>query len=411
MDATRAPAIDGAAFAEDLRRLNELGRRDGAGGIFRVAFSSADLAGRAYVEERMRDLGLAVRRDEAGNTIGRLAGDDDRLPALAIGSHTDTVPDGGRYDGSLGVVGALAVIRALHAAGGRLRHPIEVLNFVAEEATMGGGTFGSRAMTGQLEPASLTALAYDDRPVEAHLREAGLEAGRVAGARRDPGELAAYLELHIEQGAVLWSAGERLGVVEGIVGIRRYRVEFTGRANHAGTTPMAGREDALVAAAPFVTALRDLAIAAGVVGTAGTLRVEPGAANVIPGRVELGCELRSVDEALLETAESALRQLVANLGGRLHAVSRKEPVRSDPVVMAALDTVVDGFGVPWRRLASGAGHDAMSIANLAPQGMLFVPSRDGVSHAPDEHTTLEDCLLGVRALLAATLELDQRLPR
>ena len=401
-----APKIDAARMLDDLDRLNRCGADPGPG-VSRIAFSPADRAGRALVDTWLRELGLSVGRDPAGNTIARLEGTEPGLPALAVGSHTDTVPDGGRFDGALGVVAAVACARALVAEGVRLRHPLEVLNFVAEEATMGAGTVGSRAMAGRLDGASLHGTALDGRPLADHLADAGIDAGGVTRARRAQGDLAAYLELHIEQGGVLEAEGRRLGIVTGIVGIRRFRVVFKGRANHAGTTPMAQREDALVLAAPFVTGARDVALAHGVVATIGTVLVYPGAPNVIPGRVELGCEVRSLDVDRIDRVEAELGTLAERLGGALDRTADTPPVRSSDGPLQALRAAAAALGEPAREMASGAGHDAMSMAEITEQAMLFVPSRDGVSHAPAEHTEPEDCELGANALVAAVLELDR----
>lgn len=399
--------IDGPALLADLDALNSFGTGD-APGINRVAFSPADTAGREYVDQRLRELGLAVRRDALGSTIARLPGARGELAPIGVGSHTDTVPGGGRYDGALGVVAALACARALVLDGEPLQHPLEVLNFVSEEATMGAGCLGSGAMVQDVR-AALDGAAWDGRPVRDHLRGAGVDLSRIGEARREPGTLVAYLELHIEQGATLWRSGERLGVVEGIVGIRRYQLEFVGEANHAGTTAMEDRRDALVMAAPLVGAVREIAIACGIVGTVGTLRIEPGASNVVPGRVVMECELRSLEEARVNEAEDMLAERTRAQGGTVTRSGAKEPVRSDPKLLAALDEVAESFGVGVRRMPSGAGHDAMSMATICPVAMLFVPSERGVSHAPTEHTPPEDCVLGARALLAALREVDRRL--
>jgi beta-ureidopropionase / N-carbamoyl-L-amino-acid hydrolase len=401
------PSIDGDALWRDLGELNRCGEGERPG-TNRIAFSPADLAGRAYLEGRLRELGMAVRRDAAGNTVARLEGTEPGLPALALGSHTDTVPEGGRYDGALGVVAAIACVRALRTAGIAPRHPLEVIDFAAEEATMSGGTFGSRAMVGMLEPASVDGPAWDGTPVRAHLEGAGIDPDRIAGARRGPGELAAYLELHIEQGGVLDAAGVPLAIVDGIVGIRRYGIVVEGTANHAGTTPMAARDDALLKALPIVAGVRDVAVVEGVVATVGALSVHPGSSNVIPGRVEMAAEARSLDPSRLDAAEAALAGRVEAAGGRMTRISNKAPVLSAPPVLAALEAALDELGEPWRRMPSGAGRDAMCMAAITEVAMLFVPSRGGVSHSPHEHTHREHCELGARALLAGVLELDRR---
>lgn len=402
------PTIDGEHLLRDLAGLAEIGATP-EGGVNRLAFSPADREGRAWVAQQMEAAGMALRTDPAGNTIGTYPGHDPDLPPIALGSHTDTVPNGGRYDGALGVLAALACVRALRAADVRLRHPVEVINFVAEEAPVGGGTFGSRAMAGLIEPGMLDQAAWDGRTVAEHVRDFGMDPARASQAARPAGSLAAYLELHIEQGGTLEASGTQIGIVEGIVGIRRYRVTFTGSANHAGTTPMEIREDALVMAAPFVLAVREIAIEHGIVGTVGMLQVSPGASNVIPGHVELSCEIRGLDDARLDLVEETLRQEAATHGGELSPVSAKAPVASDPLVVAAIAAACERAGLSARQMPSGAGHDAMCMAEITKQGMIFVPSQGGVSHAAREYTAPEDCINGAQVLLGALLDLDQRL--
>jgi beta-ureidopropionase / N-carbamoyl-L-amino-acid hydrolase len=406
--ATSRPELDGARLLADLDHLATIGA-DRAGGVSRVAYSAADIEARVWVREAMLGLGMQVRHDEALNMMGRYAGRQTGLKPLALGSHTDTVPAGGRFDGALGVVAALACVRALHDAGVRLRHPVEVIDFAAEEATLGGGTIGSLAMTGRLTAGMLQRPAWDGRPAADHLRDAGVNPRGLNRAVRPRRCLAAYLELHIEQGATLDAAGIPIGVVDGIVGIRRYTVTFAGQANHAGTTPMAGRRDALVMAAPFVVGVRDAALEAGVVGTVGVLRAQPGTPNVIPGRVELEAEIRGLDEAVLDRVESELGAIAGGQGGSLRRTSAKAPVRSNPGLVEALESACGALGLPCRRMASGAGHDAMVIGEFIPQAMVFVPSRWGVSHSPEEFTPPERCVDGARVLLHALLGLDERL--
>jgi N-carbamoyl-L-amino-acid hydrolase len=272
---------------------------------------------------------------------------------------------------------------------------------------MSGGTFGSRAMAGLLEQASVEGPAWDGRSVRSHLEDAGINAGRVVEARRRRGEVEAYLELHIEQGGELDRAGVPLAIVEGIVGIRRYAIVVEGTANHAGTTPMDARDDALLAALPIVAAVRDVAVEHGIVGTVGTLQVLPGSSNVVPGRVEMSAEMRTLDDALLDRAEDTLAARVASGRGTMSRLSAKAPVPSSPRVMGAVEAALEGMDEPWRRMPSGAGHDAMCMAAITDVAMLFVPSRDGVSHSPHEHTERRHCLLGATALLRALLQLDR----
>lgn len=314
--------IDAGQLGEDLRALSEFGAAAG-GGVTRVAYSDADLRAREWLDGEFASLGMSVRRDEAGNSIAVLQGGDAALRPIAVGSHTDSVPEGGRYDGALGVVAGLACARALQAGEVRLRHPLAVINFAAEEATMAGATLGSRAFAGEFDRAILARLAYDGRTVSSHLTRAGLDPDAVIMAARSREPLAAYLELHIEQGPILDAEGMTIGIVEGIVGIRRFAVTFHGTANHAGTTPMDSRDDALVMAAPFVVGVRDVAVSHGVVGTVGALRVTPGSANVVPGRVALDLEIRGRDGPRMAAAEGELRRLADASGGALEPLTSK----------------------------------------------------------------------------------------
>ena len=400
--------LDGEQLLDDLEHLAQFGAEPGPG-LHRVAFSQADQAARRWVATQMQKVGMSVTTDVAGNTIGSYPGTAPKLSPIALGSHTDTVPNGGRFDGSLGVLAAIACVRALHAANMQLRHPLEVINFAAEEATMSTATLGSLAMTGLLPPDVTAHIAWDGTPVSEHLQGAGLDPTAITQARRLQGSLAAYLELHIEQGGVLSASGKSIGVVEGIVGIRRYDGAFEGFANHAGTTPMSQRCDALVMAAPYITTVREIALAFGIVGTVGKLTVAPGSPNVIPGRVDLQVEIRGLDEAVLDEAEVALIDRAEALDGTLTRRAKKPAVTSDPSLVEAMADACDSLGVAYRRMPSGAGHDAMCMAAIAPQAMLFVPSIGGLSHAPDEFTEAEDCVTGARVLLAALLNIDKNL--
>jgi N-carbamoyl-L-amino-acid hydrolase len=400
------PFLDGEQLLDDLETLNQFGVKPGPG-INRVAFSPVDQAGRTWVEAQMKQVGMTVVTDAAGNSIGTYSGIEPHLKPIALGSHTDTVPQGGRYDGALGVLAALACVRALYQADMRLRHPVEVINFTAEEATMGAATLGSKAMAGLLDQAAIEQLAWDGVRVTEHLKAAGLDPMAMSQAQRPANSLSAFLELHIEQGARLEQAEIPIGIVEGIVGIRRYSVTFQGQANHAGTTPMALRQDALVMAAPYITTVREVAIAHEIVGTVGVFRVEPGAPNIIPGQVYLEFETRGLDESVLDAAEAELTQLATELRGQFKWLATKRSVTSDLRLVAALESACRSLDLAYQKMSSGAGHDAMCIAEIAPQAMVFVPSRGGISHAPDEYTTPEACVNGGRVLLATLLELDE----
>ena len=402
------PRVDRGRLGQEMATLAELGATP-AGAVTRIAYSEADRQARDWLDAQFTDLGMSVRRDQAGNSIALLPGRDPGLKAIALGSHTDTVPEGGRYDGSLGLIAALSCVRSLRGAGLQLRHPLAVINFEAEEATMAGATFGSRAFVGELDPAIIERRAWDGRTVRSHLEAAGLEPRAVPEAARGRESLTAFLELHIEQGPVLDAAGVPIGIVEGIVGIRRYAVDFPGIANHAGTTPMADRDDALVRAAPFVVAVRDAAVTHGIVGTVGTLQVSPGSPNVIPGGVTIDVELRSADDGMLTAAEQDLRRSANAVAAELRPLSAKAPERFSRHILERLGNVCEQAGLSHRRLWSGAGHDAGLLASITDAAMIFVPSKGGVSHSVEELTEQEDCVNGARILLEALVDLDSSL--
>ncbi len=431
-DLTLVGALDGEQLMDDLETLARFGATDEPG-AHRVAYSVADGQGRDWLEAEMRRFGMHVRRDPIGNTIGIYPGQEVafqqnpnvfwksqiersafprehlELPPIALGSHTDTVPSGGKYDGALGVLSPLAIVRALHQRGIKLRHPVEIIDFAAEEASMPGATFGSRAMNGTLTKDILSKPAWDGELVETHLRRAGIDPDGVVTAVRPVGAVAAYLELHIEQGGVLDKQGIPIGIVQGIVGIRRYAVTFHGVANHTGTTPMSDRKDALVAAAAFILFVREVGLQHGIVATVGSAFVSPNAPNVIPDRVDLTVDIRSLDSAILDAAEKELADYVAQAGGTSAGIVRKDAVLSDPLLLDVLREASADLGLPYLDMASGAGHDAMCMATLAPEAMLFVPSVNGISHSPDEYTSPQDCLNGARVLFAALLRLDELL--
>ena len=396
--------IDGDRLVRDLETLATIGA-DAQGGVTRIAYSREDREGREWVRAEFAALGLSQTTDSAGNDTWVYPGTESGLAPLALGSHTDTVPNGGRYDGALGVLSALAAVRALHRENRRLRHPVEVINFAAEEATMSGATFGSRAMAGTLAPDVVNHRAWDSRTVADHLRDAGLDPDRVTAARRTDGP-AAFLELHIEQGRRLETQQKPIGIVEGIAGIRRYEVTVDGYANHAGTTLMQDRQDALVMAAPYILQVKAVAERHGIVGTVGKMDILPGSPNVIPGQVIINLEIRGLDEKVLDLAEHQLEEEARKLPAAFVQTSNKPSVDSDPLLVQALVAACEDNGHAYARMASGAGHDAMCMADIAPQAMLFVPSRNGVSHSPDEYTPPADCVAGAQVLGTALLHLD-----
>lgn len=403
--AHRNSQIEGERLLQDLEELAAIGA-DSKGGISRIAYSPEDRAGREWLRKQFKELGLEAQTDSVGNDFWCNPGLNSTLDPIALGSHTDTVPNGGSFDGALGVLSALAAVRSLQANNIQLKHPVEIINFAAEEATMSGATFGSRAMVGTLEADVIHHRAWDSRTVAAHLEDAGIDPNDMVLARRQGG-MAAFLELHIEQGRRLDSAGIPIGIVEGIAGIRRYEVTVNGYANHAGTTLMADRQDALVMAAPYVLSVKEAAERNGIVGTVGKMDIFPGAPNVIPGQVIINLEIRGLDEKVLDRAAKELEEIAKASGFEFVQTSYKQPVESHPLLVNALEKACQTSGYDFVRMASGAGHDAMCVAEIAPQAMVFVPSRNGVSHSPDEFTEPEDCIAGAQILCNALLELDE----
>jgi N-carbamoyl-L-amino-acid hydrolase len=406
--------------ADRLRRrledLSVFGRPTGgtfADGVSRTGFSEADVAGRAYVLGQMRDVGLAPRVDPAGNIRGLRAGTAADLKPILFGSHVDSVRGGGNFDGDVGSMGAIEVVATLEEKGVRTRHPLEVVIWAAEESNYGSGLHGSRMAVGQLEPGEWDRVQDGVRKADA-LRRIGGDPDRVGEARRAPGSFHAYLELHIEQGGKLDRAGIPIGVVEGIVTIDDYDVTVRGFANHAGTTPMAERRDALVAASRIVLAVREIATAepGAQVGTVGQLSVSPGAPNVVPGLVRLTVEFRDLSAETVTRLGRALKERAAAVAKEtsteieVELSSRHEGARANPVLQAAIERAATRRGLRHLRLPSGAGHDAQMMARLGPMGMIFVPSAGGISHSPRESSRWEDCAQGADVLLGTIHELD-----
>ncbi len=408
-------SINNSRINRTLQELGQLG--DSPEGMDRVAYSSEDIAGRDYTIKLMREAGLETRIDTAGNMIGRRAGSDDSLPAIALGSHTDTVPKGGKYDGALGVMGAIEVIRTLEDQGHRTRHPLEVINFTNEEGTrFHRWLVGSRSMSGLLEQEDLDAVDDDGLPFGPCLADIGGDISRIGEAARSPGELAAYFELHIEQGPYLHRSGTPIGVVTGITGRAVFEVEIEGKANHAGTTPMSTRRDALVSASKLVLAIQKMAADQEIcrVSTVGSIKAVPNAVNVIPGSASIGLEFRDTDMEALAAAEQELRRItdrastddVVDIGVHRHRFTTSVPIT--PEMQSLVAEAAENCGFEWESLPSGAGHDAQAVANIAPVAMVFVPSVDGISHSREEYSTPQDCANGAQVLLELLLLADDR---
>ncbi len=408
--------INTSRLWNDLQALGVIGRNPQDGSVSRIAFSPEDMEGRAFVKKLMDSAGMAVEEDAVGNVIGHLRGGHDLCP-IAIGSHVDTVPQGGRFDGALGILAGIECARVIRECKYELRHPLRIIVFSDEEGyRFGRGTLGSRALSGFLNPDDLHILK-DARgeTVWQVLEVLGFEPSHVSSGRKLSSDLLAYLELHIEQGPVLDSLNVPIGIVDTIAGILRYEFRVEGEANHAGTTPMAYRKDALFAAAAIVGIVKESVLRRGgdVVGTVGKFEVLPGAPNIVPGTVVMTTEFRGPSQQVLEElAEEILKQgqqEVHRSGVMLKAKEtvRIEPTPMHPEVMQAIEVACQRTKIPYRTMNSGAGHDAIWMAKAWPTGMIFVPSLRGVSHASGEFTDEPHVGLGAQVLLEALMILDR----
>jgi beta-ureidopropionase / N-carbamoyl-L-amino-acid hydrolase len=406
------PMIDDERFAHDLGELNEIGWA-GVDGLQRTSFSAAHTEARRWLFARADDAGLETRVDAAGNHSVLLAGTDSSAPTVMLGSHLDSVPHGGRFDGALGVLAALEVVRAVKDMGLALPVTLEAVDLTDEEGTF-VGTLGSWAIAGQLTPEMLrTPRSGREAMLEALAHQGLTEDGLLSRARRDPATIAAFLELHIEQGPVLERAGAQIGIVTGIRGNASFQVTFHGAARHAGTTPMEDRRDAALGAADLIRGVRELVTRdfPGCVANVGDVRLHPGAFNVVPERAELKLEVRSLDDRELDELADAARRLAAQVAERwelvpeIEAVGRWAPSPTHERARSAIAGAARRLGCSAIEMPSGAGHDAQVMARITTAGMVFVPSRQGISHHPDEHTDLADCINGTNVLLGAALEL------
>ena len=404
-----SPRIRPERLLESLERLAEIGRTP-EGGCCRLALTDEDRAGRDLVAGWMRDMGLEVRVDAIGNVFGLRAGREDLAPVMA-GSHIDTVRTGGRYDGNLGVLGALEVLRALDDAGVVTRRPLVAAFFTNEEgARFAPDMLGSLVYAGGLAlDAALDTVSIDGKRLGDELARIGYAGDAAPGLYRPH----AYVELHIEQGPVLDAEGIRIGAVEDLQGISWQEVSIVGQSNHAGTTPMRLRHDAGYCAAAVGAYLRRLADEMGgaQVCTMGAVNLHPNLINVIAARATLTVDLRNTDEARLREAEARLaafletlaREEGVEIGPR--RLARFEPVKFDEAVVRVIERHAGALGLSCRRMTSGAGHDAQMLARMCPTAMIFVPSIRGVSHNPAEDTAPQDLAAGADVLLRTLLEL------
>jgi N-carbamoyl-L-amino-acid hydrolase len=407
------PLVNGDRLNRSITQLAEIGKLPG-GGVSRLAFTPEDLLARQLVQSWMVDAGMTVRIDAAGNIIGTYAGQREGASALATGSHIDTVPVAGRYDGVLGVLAGIEVVRVLHENAIRLAHPIEVIVFTDEECSV----IGCKAMAGNVVNDPEYYRRNDGTPIQTCLERIGGNWSKLTTAQRDAGEIAAFVELHVEQGGVLESTGAEIGVVKGIVGQYRFAVTVTGRPNHAGTTPMTMRKDALVAASQVVLAVNKLGVdtPGEQVATVGYFNVSPNAVNIVPARVDLKIDLRDLCQAHLDDLVEQMRQQFAQIAAAtqteivmtqaLHVL----PTLAEPKIQDAIAQVCQKLSLSYCHLPSRAGHDAQEIGRFADMGMIFVPSLAGISHAEDEYTSPEQCTQGANVLLQTFLQLDRMYP-
>jgi beta-ureidopropionase / N-carbamoyl-L-amino-acid hydrolase len=401
--------VNGERVNAHLSELAQFGKTPD-GGTHRLAYTDIDLQARQYAMKLMREAKLEVSIDVAGNIVGRRAGSERGLKPLMIGSHIDSVPAGGRYDGQVGSMGAIEVSETLAENNVRLRHPLEVVIFQNEE----GGTIGSTAIARGLTEKDLNVVTNSKKTIREGIKFIGGDPDKLASAVRKKGHLAGYVELHIEQGGLLYQEKINIGVVEGIVGVFWWEVTVLGFANHAGTTPMNQRHDALLAAAKYIDAVNRIvtSLPGRQVGTVGKIQAFPGAFNIVPGKVTTSLGLRDLDAAkvqmIFEKIQAEVRQIEAVTGTKFDfkQVNASQPAPTDVRFRGVIDDAARQLGLTTKLMPSGAGHDAQEIAHLCPVGMIFVPSRDGISHSPLEFTEPADITNGANVLLHTLLKLD-----
>jgi beta-ureidopropionase / N-carbamoyl-L-amino-acid hydrolase len=398
-------AVNGDRLNASITRLAKIGRLPN-GNICRLAFTPEDLQARYLVQQWMIEAGMTVRADAAGNLIGTYAGRKIGAPSLATGSHIDTVPSGGEYDGTLGVLAGIEVVRVLRENNIHLNHPVEVIVFTDEESSM----IGCQAMAGMVKP-------KDDAMAEC-LERIGGNWDEIGTAKRTRENIAAFIELHVEQGAVLERSQKQIGIVQGVVGMLRQAISITGQANHAGTTPMDGRQDALVAAAKIVLFVQSIALKmpSQPVATVGFLTVAPNAVNIVPGQVELTVDMRDLSQACLNEMKELLDQelkaiaIDTNTQITISPILVVEPTPAADSIQQIIEKTCQQFALSYCHLPSRAGHDALEIGRFTDMGMIFVPSEAGVSHSGEEYTSPEQCVHGANVLLNTLVQLDEIYP-
>ncbi len=378
----------------------------------RVAFSDANIEANKWVISELTKMGLETHTDFSGNVVATRAGTKKKMKPIVFGSHIDRVPNGGNYDGCVGSMAALEVIQTLNENKIKTQHPLQVIIFSNEE----GGVMGSRAIAGHLGKTALGVRNSTGYSMGEGIMRLGGDTTRIAEVGRKEGDVAAFLELHIEQGGTLEKENIEIGVVEGIVGLKWWDVEFTGFANHAGTTPMDARQDALLAAAKYIVAVNEItnSFEGAQVGTVGRIKANPGAPNVIPGKVVASLEIRDLSSDVIEKVFHAIKTKTEVIAASSNVQVEFHPLdtTADPAIMNSeiQKTIAESaksLGLTFKYMPSGAGHDAQDMALIAPTGMIFVPSKGGISHSPKEFTSAKDMANGANVLLKSLLSLDK----
>jgi len=398
-------------IANRILELSKFGK-DEKGRGYRVAYTKGDIEGRAWFIELMKKAGLNPTIDAAGNIIGKRKGKNSSLKPIGFGSHIDMVPDGGDYDGTLGSISALEVIEILNESNVITEHPLEVIIFANEE----GGTVGSKAMTSGLTKEGLQQKSQSGLTQAEGIKALGGDPDNIQSCLRNKGDFSAWLELHIEQGGILDREKIQIGVVEGIVGIVHWEVTLEGFANHAGATPMNMRQDALLAASQFIIAVNEVinSVQGSQVGTVGKIAVQPGAYNVIPGKVVMGLEIRDLSADKIEMLFSEMEKRAASIATETKTkisfdrqANESKPALTDKKLQQTINTTSKALGFTTRFMQSGAGHDSQHLASIAPAAMIFIPSVGGISHSPKEFSTTTDMANGANVLLQTILSIDK----
>ncbi len=406
------PIINQRRLMRDLNAIGRIGIGN-RGGVTRLVFSIKELRSRQVLIHLMRQAGLRIHIDGIGNIFGRFDGCNAEAPAVLSGSHLDTVIHGGKYDGPVGVIGALEAVRTIGENNLPIQSPLEVVCFVGEESSrFGFSTLGSSLIAGEVHPNDLAnAVDAQGTRLADVLAGLGIAPRQMRGIRRDPKTLKAYLELHIEQGPILEALGKRVGLVTSIAAPSRFKIIFIGQADHSGTTPMEMRKDALVAAAMLIefienTCRKFSSMAKGrVVGTVGAVKIEPGVINAVPGKTELLVDIRAITarakDRVARLVKTQAQQLAAKRGIAVEVLTIREedPVPLDNRLLRLTKTICDEKQIDYEIMPSGAGHDAMQMAKITPAGMIFIPSQRGISHNPLEWTDPDDIGLGTQILM------------